>query len=128
MNQIILKGNIGNDPEVKTFNWGKVAKFSLATSETFKNKDGESVTQTDWHNIIFRGTVCDVIQKHLHKGDQVLLSGKIKYRSYEDRDKKTVWVTEVLADHFEFCGSRQEPKKQEENNIAENDPSFDPFV
>ena len=96
---------------MKTFdNGGKVAKFSLATSETYKNKAGEKVTETDWHNIVFWGPVVDVIQKHVHKGDQVAGTGKIKYRSYE-KEGVTKYITEINCDSFEFCGGK--PRESE---------------
>ena len=107
MNLTVLKGNVGGDPEVKTFdNGNKVAKFALATSESYKNKTGEKITETDWHNIVFWGPVVDVIEKHVHKGDQIVVSGKIKYRSYQDKEGLTRYITEVVCDHFEFCGGK----------------------
>lgn len=139
MNLTILKGNLGKDPEVKTFDWGKVASFSLATTEKYKNKAGELITETDWHTCIFRGAICDAIEKYLHKGDQVIVTGKTKYRSY-DADGRKVYITEIRCSEFEFTGSKPESKPDEKkssamsniselpgaDNIAENDPSFYP--
>lgn len=140
MNLTILKGNLGKDPEVKTFDWGKVASFSLATTEKYKNKAGELITETDWHTCIFRGAVCDAIEKYLHKGDQVVVTGKTKYRSY-DKDGGKVYITEIRCSEFEFCGSKEtkpEAKPEEKKSsamsdinelpgAAEDDPSYDPF-
>jgi len=117
MNKVLLIGNVGKDPEVKSFEWGKVAKFSLATSESYKNKAGEKVTETEWHNIVFKGAVVDVIEKYVTKGTKLMVEGKIKTRSYE-KDGTTHWATEIMADGFEFCGSteKKEPEKEAENN------------
>jgi single-strand DNA-binding protein len=112
MNTIHLISRCGSDPEVKSFDWGKVAKFSLATSDSFKNKEGEKVTQTDWHNCVFRGVVCDALSQYVHKGDQIAVTGKVKYRSYE-KDGDTKYITEVICDHFEFCGGSKKEEKPE---------------
>ena len=109
MNRVTLLGRVGSDPEVKTFDWGKVAKFSLATSETRK-KNNEKVTETTWHNIVFFGASCDVLEKYVHKGDQILVEGKIVVRSYE-KQGTTHWATEIVCDSFEFCGSPKGDKE-----------------
>lgn len=147
MNRVTLKGNLGKDPEVKTFDWGKVAKFSLATTESYKNKSGEKITETTWHNLVFKGAVCDVIEKYVKKGDQILIEGKIATRTYKDKNQVDHWTTEIVCDNFEFCGTKQKEDKPENkegqwqkgktqtsamSNIkdlpgAEEDPSFDPF-
>ena len=106
MNYVCLKGNVGNTPEIRTFDWGKTASFSLAISETYKSKAGEKVTETDWHNIKFTGKICDVIEKHVSKGDQLLVTGKIKIRKYTGKDGAEHWATEIICDTFEFCGSK----------------------
>lgn len=143
MNLVILKGNLGKDPEVKTFDWGKVAKFSLATTETYKNKKGEKITETEWHNLVFKGTICDAIETYLKKGAQISVIGHIKTRTYKDKEQVDHWATEINCDSFEFCGTKEKTEdKQGEwqgkkevkamSNIkdlpgAEDDPSFDPF-
>jgi len=113
MNYTILKGNIGNDPAVKTFEWGKVAKFSLATSEKYTNKKGEIVTETDWHNCVFRGKQAETIEKYVHKGDQLLVIGKLKYRNYDDKEGRTIYITEIIGDRFEFCGNANKSENKE---------------
>lgn len=112
MNIHFLKGNVGNDPEIRSFDWGKVAKFSFATSESYTNKQGEKITETDWHNIIFRGKQAETIEKYVHKGDQLLIIGKVKYRSYEDKEGRTVYITEIIGERFEFCGTKEKPKEE----------------
>ena len=113
MNKVILKGNLGKDPEVKTFDWGKVAKFSLATTESYTDKKGEKITNTEWHNIVFKGPVVEVIEKHLKKGSQVLVEGKIVTRTYKDKNQVDHWATEIVCNNFEFCGSAEKPKDQQ---------------
>ena len=119
MNTIHLIGRCGGDPEIKTFEWGKVAKFSLATSESYKNKQGEKITETDWHNLLFRGSVCDTLEKWVHKGDQIAVTGRVKYRSYENKDGVTVYVTEIICSHFEFCGGSKKESRPSEGPAEE---------
>ena len=129
MNKVILKGNVGQDPEVKTFENGKVCKFSLATSESYKNKSGEKITNTTWHNLVFWGILCDTIGKYVHKGDQLLVEGKIVIRNYEDKSGITHWATEIVCNSFEFCSSAKEakePKSESKAERAEDDPSYIP--
>ena len=112
MNLTILKGNLGNDPEVKQLANGKVCKFNLATSESYKDKEGNRVTKTEWHRIVFFGTVCDVLKEYFRKGDQIIVTGKIKYGSYENKDGDTIYTTDIVCDTFDFCGKseRESPK------------------
>jgi single-strand DNA-binding protein len=121
MNKIILKGNLGKDPEVKSFDWGKVAKFSLATTEIYKDKKGEKVTNTEWHNVVFKGSMVDVLEKYVKKGDQILIEGKIVTRSYEDKNKVTHWATEIIGNTFEFCGTKEKPEGKTENKSQFSD-------
>ena len=124
MNTTTLIGNVGRDPEIKTFDWGKVASFSLATTEKYKNRKDEMITDTDWHNIIFRGKQAEVIEKYVHKGDKIAVTGKIKYRSYEDKEGKTIYITEIIGERFEFCGSKQE-KPQNKEGERQGKPPYE---
>jgi single-strand DNA-binding protein len=107
MNKVILMGRTGSDPEVKEVGENKVCKFSLATSESYK-KNGEKVTDTTWHNLIFWGKQCDILKQYVHKGDQLLIEGKIVIRKYDDKSGVTHWATEIVCDKFEFIGSKKE--------------------
>lgn len=114
MNLTILKGHLGQDPVIRTFEWGKTASFSLATTESYPDKKtGERITVTDWHNIVFTGPVVDVIEKHLKKGSEIVVTGKIKYRKYDDKNGETKYITEIKCDSFEFCGSKEKEQKNE---------------
>jgi len=115
MNKVILKGNVGKDPEVKKFENGSVAKFSLATSESYTDKKGERITNTEWHNVVFWGKITDVIEKYVKKGNEILVEGKNVTRKYDDKDGITHWSTEVVCHAFEFCGTKERVEQKENN-------------
>ena len=101
VNKVILIGNLGRDPEVRTLDGGdKVANFTLATSESYKNRDGERITQTEWHNIVLWRGLADVAEKYLAKGKQIYIEGKIRTRSWEDKDGNKRYTTEVVGDNM----------------------------
>jgi len=96
VNKVILLGNLGKDPEVRTFDSGtKKASFTLATSDSYTDKSGEKKDKTEWHNIVFWGKVADVIEKYLKKGSQVYIEGRIVTRSYDDKDGNKRYITEI---------------------------------
>jgi single-strand DNA-binding protein len=108
VNKVILVGNLGKDPEVMTFDNGvKKASFSLATSESYKNKEGQRVDQTEWHNIVLWRGLAEVAEKYLKKGNQVYIEGKIKTRSYE-QDGQKKYITEIYGDNMTMLGRREE--------------------
>jgi single-strand DNA-binding protein len=114
VNKVILVGNLGKDPEVRYLDNGRaVANFSLATSETYKNKSGERVTNTEWHNIVLWTPLAEIAEKYLHKGGQVYIEGKITNRSYEDKEGNTRYVTEIVGREMTLLGSRREESKME---------------
>jgi single-strand DNA-binding protein len=99
LNKVTLIGNLGKDPEITKLEGNiSVAKFSLATAETYKDDKGESHTQTEWHSIILWRGLAEMAAKYLHKGSLVYIEGKIKTRNYVDKDDKTRYVTEIIAD------------------------------
>ena len=107
VNKVILVGNLGKDPVVKYLDSGvAVANFSLATSESYKNKEGERVNQTEWHNIVLWRGLAEVAEKWLKKGSSVYIEGKIKTRKWEDKDGNTRYNTEILADNMTMLGSK----------------------
>lgn len=100
-NSVQLIGNLGNDVEIKTFdNGNSVINFPLATSEYYTNSDGEKVQTTQWHTIVAWGKRGEVMKSVLSKGNQVLIHGKLTYRSYEDKEGAKRFRTEVVADAF----------------------------
>jgi single-strand DNA-binding protein len=105
INKAILVGNLGKDPEIRTIESGrKVANFTLATTESYKDKNGERVDQTEWHNIVFWGPIAEVIERFLKKGSQIYVEGKIRTRSYEDKDGNKKYITEILGEKMTMLG------------------------
>ncbi len=108
VNRVILIGRLGKDPDIMTFDNGvKKASFSLATSESFKNKEGNRVEQTEWHNIVMWRGLADVAERFLHKGDQIYIEGKLRTRSWE-QDGVKKYITEILTDNMTMLGGKQQ--------------------
>lgn len=107
VNRAILIGNLGRDPEIMTFDNGvKKASFPLATSESYKNKEGQRVDTTEWHNIILWRGLAEIAERFLKKGNQVYIEGKIKTRSYE-QDGIKKFITEIFADNLTMLGKKE---------------------
>tara|TARA_B110000003_G_scaffold203650_1_gene202357 strand:+ start:140 stop:535 length:396 start_codon:yes stop_codon:yes gene_type:complete len=107
VNKVILVGNLGKDPEVRYLDNGvAVANFSLATTENYKNKEGERVSQTEWHNIVLWRGLAEVAEKWLKKGSSVYVEGKIRTRKWEDKDGNTRYSTEILGDNMTMLGGK----------------------
>lgn len=97
-NKVQLIGNLGNAPEIVNLDSGKkLAKFSLATNETYTNAQGERMTNTDWHNLIAWGKTADIIEKYVTKGKEIAIEGKLTSRSYETKEGEKRYVTEVVV-------------------------------
>ena len=110
INKVILIGNLGKDPEIQRLESGvKKASFSLATTEVYKNKEGEKVNHTEWHNIILWRGLAEVAENYLKKGNTIYLEGKIRRRDYEDKDGVKRYVTEILGDVMTMLGG---PKRE----------------
>ena len=106
-NKVQLIGNLGQNPEVKELNGGKkVAKFSLATNETYRNKAGEKVTETQWHNLVAWGKTADIIEKFLKKGSEVAIEGKLLNRNYTDKEGVKRYVTEIQVNELLMLGGK----------------------
>ena len=107
VNKVILVGRLGKDPEVRNLDNGvSVANFTMATSETYKDRTtGEKKEATEWHNIVLWRGLAEVSQKYLHKGDLVYIEGKLRTRSWE-KEGVTRYTTEVVADNMTMLGSR----------------------
>lgn len=122
VNRVILLGNLGNDPEVKSFDDGnKIVRFPLATNETYKNRNGEKVSNTEWHTIIVRRQgLAEVVEKYLKKGNQIYLEGKLKTRKWQDKDGNNRYSTEVHMDNMTMMGGG--PKSDEQPQQTESAP------
>lgn len=117
VNKVILIGNLGKDPEVRHLDNGRaVANFSLATSEVYNNKNGERVTNTEWHNIVMWTPLAELAEKYLKKGSQIYLEGKLQTRSYDDKDGNRKYITEVVASTMNFLGSRSDSNENSGSN------------
>ena len=122
VNKIQLVGNVGKDPETHTFDSGKkVVSFSLATSETFKDKQGEKQTATEWHNIKIFGKLAEIVEKYVKKGQLLYLDGTVKYKDYE-KDGKKVYFTEIHCFNMKMLG-KNESKPNQENNVSNTSES-----
>lgn len=103
VNKAILVGNLGKDPELRyTGNGTAVASFSLATTEKFKNRNGEQQERTEWHNIVAWGPLAEICGKYLNKGKQIYCEGRIQNRSYDDRDGNKRYITEVVISEMQM--------------------------
>jgi single-strand DNA-binding protein len=97
-NRVQLIGRLGQDPEVKNFPDGKmVVRFSLATTETYKNAEGEKVNDTQWHQVVAWGSLGGIVATWLSKGKEVMVEGKVCYRQYENKEGRKVYYTEIVA-------------------------------
>jgi single-strand DNA-binding protein len=107
VNKVILLGNLGKDPEIRHLENGRaVTNFTLATSEVYKNKEGNKVTNTEWHNVVLWTPLAEVAEKYLKKGNQVYIEGKITTRSYDDKDGNKRYITEVVGREMTLVGGR----------------------
>lgn len=121
VNKVILLGNLGKDPEVRHLENGRaVANFSMATSESYKNKEGERVTKTEWHNVVLWTPLAEIAEKYLHKGNQVFIEGKLTSRSYEDKEGNTRYITEVVGREMTLVGK---PPSSEDSGAMTSEPA-----
>ena len=143
VNKVILVGNLGRDPEVRHLeNGASVANFSIATTETYKDKSGNRQEQTEWHNIVLWRGLAEIAEKYLRKGSQIYLEGKLKTRSWQDKDGNTRYTTEIVGDNMTMLGNKgsqsessappvtleEEPKKNGGSANIENEDDDDlPF-
>ncbi|MBG7630575.1 MAG: single-stranded DNA-binding protein [Bacteroidetes bacterium] len=106
-NKVQLIGNLGNAPEIITLDSGKkLAKFSIATNDSYKNAQGEKITDTQWHNLVAWNKTAEIVEKYLEKGKEVAIEGKLTSRSYEDKDGVKKYITEVVVNELLLLGSK----------------------
>ncbi|MCF8221595.1 MAG: single-stranded DNA-binding protein [Bacteroidales bacterium] len=117
VNKVILVGNVGKDPEVRYIDTNvPVARFPFATSETYRSRDGERITTTEWHNVVLWRGLAEVAEKFVRKGSQLFIEGKIRTRSYDDRDGNKRYITEIITDNMQMLGKRSDNKSDNEQN------------
>ena len=104
-NKVQLIGNLGQDPEILITNSGKKrARFSIATNETYKNQNGERITDTQWHTVIAWGNLADIVEKYVTKGQEVAVEGKLSNRNYQDKEGTTKYITEIVCNELLMIG------------------------
>lgn len=107
-NKVQLIGNLGNNPEIRTIDNGKkMARFSVATNETYRTAKGEKVTETQWHNLVAWGKVAEIAEQFLSKGSEVAIEGKLVNRNYTDKDGVKRYVTEVQVNEVLMLGEKK---------------------
>ena len=100
-NKVQLIGHLGNDPEIKNFEAGKkLANFTVATNDSYKNDKGEKVEETQWHRLVAWGKTAEIIEKYAVKGKEVAIEGKLTHRSYDDKHGEKRYVTEVVVNEI----------------------------
>jgi len=131
LNKVLLIGNLGKDPEVRyTASGTAVASFSLATSEKFKNKDGEWEERTEWHNVTLWGRLAEIAGEYLGKGKTVYIEGRLQTRKWQDKDGKDRYTSEIVGEKMQML-SRKDGSNHEEAGQSHEGPGFpegdDPF-
>lgn len=112
LNLITLIGRVGKDPDIRHFENNSVANFSLATTETYKDKQGNKKEETQWHNCVAWGKTAEIVEKYVHKGDQLYISGKLVYEQYE-KDNVKHTVAKIRIDKLVLLGGKPGNKKSE---------------
>jgi len=109
VNRVVLIGNLGREPDIQHLDGNiAVAKFPLATTETYKDKNGTLVSQTEWHTVVLWRGLADLAQRYLHKGSLIYLEGRIRTRTWEDKDKNKRFSTEIIGDNLVMLDKRKE--------------------
>lgn len=125
VNKVILIGNLGRDPEVRHLeNGAVVANFPIATTESYKDrKTGERITQTEWHNIVIWRGLAEVAEKYLKKGNSVYIEGKLRTRSWDDKEGVKRYTTEVIADNMTMLGGKNDSAPNSSTTQSTNNTS-----
>ena len=122
INKVILIGNLGKDPEVRYLDNGiAVANISLATTENYKNKEGEKVSQTEWHDVVLWRGLAEVAEKYLKKGASIYIEGKIRTSKWVDKDENNRYKTEIMADKMNMLSKSS---NETASNNTEDDLPF----
>ena len=119
LNKVMLIGNVGNDPEIRNVQGGaKVASFNLATTERYKDRDGNQHENTEWHNIVVWNKSADFVEKFVKKGSHVYVEGKITTRKWTDKDGNDRFTTEIRAEGIQIIGKRETTATRQEESPA----------
>jgi len=119
VNKVILIGNLGRDPDMQYLEGNiAVAKFPLATTETHKDKNGNLVSQTEWHTVVLWRGLAELAQKYLHKGSLVFIEGRLRTRNWEDKDKNKKFGTEIVGDNLVMLDKRKENGDYQQSDVS----------
>jgi single-strand DNA-binding protein len=113
VNKVILVGNVGKDPEIRYLEGGTaVCSFPLATSESYRNRDGEKITNTEWHNVVLWRGLAEIAERYVKKGTQLYIEGRIRTRSWDDKEGNKRYTTEIIADNMQMLGRKPDDATQ----------------
>ncbi len=125
INRVMLIGNLGKEPEIQYLEGNiAVAKFPLATTETYKDKNGALISQTEWHNVVLWRGLAELSQKHLHKGSLVYVEGRLRTRNWEDKDKTRRFSTEIVVDNLVMLDKRKDVPDGNLQDSGESQSSY----
>ena len=128
LNKVILIGNVGKEPEVRAFTDTKVANLTLATTEKYKDKQGNLQDATEWHNLQIWGKLAEIVEKYVKKGAQIYVEGKIKQESYESEKGGKKYVTKIIVSELRLLGKKESSQAPTESVAAEVNTETDlPF-
>ena len=126
-NKVILIGNVGGNPQVRSFENGKVANLSLATSERWYDKQNQVQERTQWHNIVCYRNLAELAENYMSKGVSIMVEGKVIYREWEDENKQKRYATDIVAETIKLLSKKDSEKKEEKpSKIAYKTPSATP--
>ena len=130
INKVILVGNVGQDPEVRytgdASNGAKVATLRLATTERYRDRNGNLQEHTEWHSVVVWRNTADVVEKYVRKGTQLYIEGRLRTRSWDDQNGNKRYVTEILADTLQLLGRKQDGQGAPQQSYAPAQPSYAP--
>lgn len=126
LNKVMLMGHLGKDPEVRYTSSGTaVASCSLATSEKYKDRDGNSQEKTEWHNLVFWGRIAEICGEYLSKGKLIFVEGRLQTRKWQDRDGNDRYTTEIVCDKMQMLGSKGDGQPRGDSNHSAPEPPGD---
>jgi single-strand DNA-binding protein len=125
LNKVMLIGNVGKDPEIRHLeNDVAVVTLPIATTERFKDRSGTVKEQTEWHNVVFWRNLAEIVEKHVRKGSQVFIEGRLRTRNWEDQSGQKRYVTEIVADTMRLLGKR--PDSENKPATLPSEPVIEP--
>lgn len=124
LNKIMLIGRVGQDPQIRQAGDNKVASFTLATSEKYRDRNGEVKEQTEWHNVVIWGKMAETVEKHVAKGSQLFIGGKIKTEKYTASDGTDRYTVKVYASSMQLLGGKSDSQSQQNHAPQQSEPTY----